>query len=186
MANVLALLSRAILPSRLKSVEGEYRPGPYFLSDGWLSAKAGRFMNFWQMGHNVRPYSAGGAMVEACVSAYSQTIAMCPGDHWLALPNGGRQRVTTSALSRIIKRPNDYQSMSDLLLNLTRRLYEKGEGYALAIRDGSFQIKELHWMRDGCPYIADDGSIFYHLWGNEVAERRFDLYYPIPARDVLH
>jgi len=76
--------------------------------------------------------------------------------------------------------------MSDLLLNLTRRLYEKGECYALAIRDGSFQIKELHWMRDGCPYVAEDGSIFYQLWGNEVAERRFDLHYPIPARDVLN
>lgn len=166
--------------------EGAYRPGPYFLSDGWLSAKAGRFMNFWQMGYNVKPYVSGGAMVEACVSAYSQTVAMCPGDHWVSQPDGGRQRVTTSALSRIIRRPNDYQSMSDFLLNLTRRLYTKGEGFAFGIRDGSFQIKELHWMPHGWPLIAADGSIFYQLQGNEIAERRYDLSMPIPARDVLH
>jgi HK97 family phage portal protein len=125
-------------------------------------------------------------MVEACVSAYSQTVAMCPGDHWRSTGDGGRERVTTSALSRIIRQPNDYQSMSDLLLNVTRRLYERGEAFALAPRDGSFQIKELHWMRDGWPLIAEDGSIFYQLHGNEIAERRYDLSEPVPARDVLH
>lgn len=167
--------------------EGSVRPGPYLLSDGWLSAKAGRFMNFWQLGHNVRPYSSsGGAMVEACVSAYSQTVAMCPGDHWRRLPNGGRERVTTSALSRIIRQPNDYQSMSDMLLNVTRSLYMKGEAFAVGIRDGNFEIKELHWMSCGWPLVAEGGEIFYQLSGNDVAERRFDLSLPIPARDVLH
>jgi HK97 family phage portal protein len=34
--------------------------------------------------------------------------------------------------------------------------------------------------------VAVDGSIFYQLSGNEIAERRFDFSYPIPARDVLH
>ena len=169
-----------------KAAEGEYRPGPYVLSDGWLSATVGRAMNWWQMGHSLRPYSGGSAMVEACVSAYSQTVAMCPGDHWLSTGDGGRERVTTSALSRVIRKPNDYQSMSDLLLNMTRRLYEKGEAYALAIRNNKFEIKELHWMRDGHPVVAYDGSIFYALSGNEIVERRFDMSSPIPARDVLH
>lgn len=178
-------LSR-MLPWRKRAAEGAYRPGPYLLSDGWLSATAGRFMNFWQMGFSVQSYGDGGAMVEACVSAYSQTVAMCPGDHWRSTGDGGRARVTTSALARIVKAPNDYQSMSDLLLNLTRRLYCKGEAFALAIRNNRFEVTELHWMRDGYPYVAEDGSIFYSLCGNEIVERRFDLSYPVPARDVLH
>src|SRR3954471_7216115 len=178
----LPALSR-LLPWRKRNTEGAYQPGPYFLSDGWLSAQAGRLMNWWQSGHSLRPYACGGAMVEACVSAYSQTVAMCPGDHWRSTGDGGRERVTTSALSRIIRQPNDYQSMSDLLLNVTRRLYERGEAFALAPRDGSFQIKEMHWMRDGWPLIAQDGSIFYQLHGNEIAARRYDLSEPIPARD---
>lgn len=168
------------------AAEGEYRPGPYFLSDGWLSATAGRFMNWWQMGHSVRPYGECGAMVEACVSAYAQTVAMCPGDHWRSTGDGGREAVSTSALSRIIRKPNDYQSMSDLLLNLTRRLYSKGESFALAVRNDRGEIDELHWMRNGYPLVAADGSIFYSLSGNEIAEQRFDLSAPIPARDVLH
>jgi HK97 family phage portal protein len=125
-------------------------------------------------------------MVEACVSAYAQTVAMCPGDHKFSTGDGGVERVTSSDLSRIIRKPNDYQTMSDLLLNLTRRLYQKGEAYGLAIRDEANRIKELHWMRDGSPLVAEDGSIFYWLSGNEIVDRRFDLSAPIPARDVLH
>jgi HK97 family phage portal protein len=143
-------------------------------------------MNWWQMGYSPSPYGESGAMVEACVSAYSQTVAMCPGDHWRKLENGGRQRVVNSALSRILKRPNDYQSISDLMLNLTRRLYEKGETFALAIRNNRGEITELHLMQFGVPRLAVDGTIFYDLSGNDIVDLRFDLSNPIPARDVLH
>lgn len=169
-----------------KAAEGEYRPGPYLLSDGWLSASAGRLMNWWQSGYSPQQYGAGSAMVEACVSAYSQTIAMCPGTHWQRQANGGRVAVEASALSRILKRPNDYESMSDFLLNVVRKLYCDGEAFALAVRNNRQEIVELHRMRYGVPYVGTDGSIFYSLSGNEIAERRFDMSTPFPARDVLH
>ena len=175
-----------LMPWRKRATEGAYRPGPYLLSDGWLSATAGRFLNFWQGGYSLEPYTTNSAIVEACVGAYAQTIAMCPGDHWRKLDNGGRERVKNSALSRIIKRPNDYQSASDFLLNLTRRLYSEGEAFAYAVRNDRFEIAELHLMRNGRASVAEDGSIFYALYGNDVAERRFDMARPIPARDVLH
>lgn len=175
-----------VFGSKQKAAEGEYRPGPYLLDGGWLSAAAGKYMNWWQMGYSPQPFGEAGAMVEACVSAYAQTVAMCPGDHWLADGQGGRVRITTSDLSRIMRCPNDYQTISDFLLNLTRRLYAKGESFALAIRDDAHRISELHWMRDGWPLVAEDGSVFYWLSGNEIVERRFDLSTPIPARDVMH
>lgn len=175
-----------ILGGQRKTAEGAYQAGPYLLSDGWLSATAGRLINWWQAGNSLTPYGQSSAMVEACISAYSQTVAMCPGDHWRKLANGGRERVTGSALTRILKAPNDYQSISDFLLNLTRRLYDKGEAFALAIRNNRSEIVELHIMRNGAPRLATDGSIFYDLNGNEIAEQRFDLGAPVPARDVLH
>lgn len=181
----MGLLAR-LFGGQEKATEGAYRPGPYALSDGWLSATAGRLINWWQAGYSLSPYGESSAMVEACVSAYSQTIAMCPGDHWRKLSNGGRERVTGSALTRILKSPNDYQSISDFLLNLTRRLYERGEAFALAIRNNRNEIVELHLMRCGYPYVAYDGSIFYQLSGNEIVEQRFSMGNPIPARDVLH
>lgn len=179
-------LTRIFRPSAVKATEGEYRPGPYLLSDGWLSATAGRFLNWWQNGHSLNPYGESSAMVEACVSAYAQTVAMCPGDHWRKLSNGGRERVTNSALTRIMKKPNDYQSISDFLLNLTRSLYERGNAYGVGIRNSRGEISEIHLMRSGTARLAVDGSIFYSLSGNQVAEQRFDFSAPIPARDVLH
>lgn len=125
-------------------------------------------------------------MVEACVSAYAQTAAMCPGDHWRKLANGGRERVTNSALSRILRRPNDYQSISDFLMNLTRRLYTHGEAFAVCARNDRNEIDGLHLAPTGMAQIGVDGSIFYSLGGNEIIDRRFDLTEPIPARDVLH
>src|SRR5688500_12657630 len=102
-------LSKIFRPSEARAAEGQYRPGPYHLSDGWLPAGPGRLWNWWQSGYNLREYGESSAMVEACISAYSQTVAMCPGDHWKKLANGGRKRVSKSALTRIMKRPNDYQ-----------------------------------------------------------------------------
>lgn len=180
----MSLLDR-LLPWRRKAAEGQYRPGPYLLADGWLSATAGRFMNWWQMGYSTTGYGEGGAMVEACVSAYAQTIAMCPGGHWRRTEDGGRELVTGSALARILRRPNDYESMSDFLLNLVDRLYRQGEAYAYAVRNNRGEIVELHRMQYGYPYVGSGGSIFFSLSGNEIAERRLDLSLPVPARDVL-
>lgn len=176
----------ALLPRRKRAAEGDYRPGPYLIDGGWLSAKAGRFLNWWQLGYSINSHGQSSSMVEACVSAYAQTVAMCPGDHWVTKPDGGRARVANSALTRILRKPNDYQSISDLLLNLTRRLYEMGEAFGLGIRNNRNEIAELHLMRSGYPLIAEDGSVFYWLGGNEIVDRRFDLALPVPARDVLH
>lgn len=175
-----------VTQSLKRSGEGAYRPGPYLLSDGWLSTLAGRSVNWWQTGASMQPYGESSAMVEACVSAYAQTVAMCPGDHWRKLPNGGRERIANSSLSRIVRRPNDYQSVSDFMLNLTRRLYTHGEAFALAVRNNRGEIAEMHLMRLGTATVAEDGSVFYSLGGNEIVERRFALNFPIPARDVLH
>lgn len=176
-----------VLPWSKKAAEGAYRPGPYVLNDGWLSASAGRLLNFWQAGYNVQPYGECSAMVEACVSAYAQTIAMCPGDHWVTNPDGGVKAVTTSALSRILRRPNSYQSPSDLMMNMTRRLYTYGEAFALVLRNARTEVEEIHLMPQGSVRIGEDGSIFYDLSGNEIIESRFGgSLMAVPARDVLH
>lgn len=177
---------RVPFTGKQKATEGAYRPGPYPLDGGWLSASAGKLMNWWQTGASLQ-YGESGAMVEACVGAYSQTVAMCPGAHKRSTGDGGTEIITTSALSRILKRPNEYESISDFLLNLTERLYRDGEAFGYAgARNDRGEVVEIHRMRYGYPYVGTDGSIFYSLSGNEIAERRFDLSAPVPARDVLH
>jgi HK97 family phage portal protein len=129
-------------------------------------------------------------MVEACVSAYAQTVAMCPGDHWRLQEDGGRERVKNSALSRVLRRPNDYQSISDFMLNATRWLYLDGNCYALALRNSRYEIDELHLMDSTMSYprLAENGEIFYQLYGNDIIEKRLngEMLTPVPMRDVLH
>jgi HK97 family phage portal protein len=185
---VLGLVKRAL--SSFWPTEGQYRPGPYHLpeSGGWLSAEAGQHWNWWQLGHDVQS-GGSSAIIEACLSAYSQTVSMCPADHWRTKENGGRERITTSALSRLLKRPNSYQSGSDFVLNLTRSLYETGNAYALALRNDRFEVSEFHLMDPGqCAYtIAADASLFYRVGGNDLIEKRFGgAELIVPARDVLH
>jgi HK97 family phage portal protein len=185
----LALVAGA-LRTVARAVEGAVRPGPYYLplSGGWLPP--GSPTNWWQLGQNVQPWSTSSAVVEACISAYSQTIAMCPGSHWRLNDKGGRDRVDTSALSRILQHPNDYQSPSDFFLNATRQLYLEGNAYALALRNSRYEINELHLMDSylSRPQLAPNGEIFYRLHGNQIIERRRPDLVPfvIPRRDVLH
>jgi HK97 family phage portal protein len=180
----------------VKQAEGAYRPGPWYLpvTGGWLPADVGNAWNWWQNGHDpIMPGTS--AMVEACVGAYSQTVAMCPGDHWRQPEGEGRKRVTTSALSRILRRPNDYESISDFLLNLTRDLYTDGNAYALGLRNDRGEIDQLHlFQANMCKArVASTGDIFYALAGNEIVERRIatetgttQALRAVPARDVLH
>lgn len=171
-----------------KHTEGEYREGPYFLpeSGGWLPA--GSAWNFWQLGQDVQTSWGQSAMVEACVSAYSQTVAMCPGSHWQWAEATGRKRITTSALTRFLRKPNAYQSISDFMLNATRDLLKEGNCFALALRNERFEITEMHLMdaEGSSAQIAQDGSVFYNLSGNEVIERMIGKKLIVPARDVLH
>jgi HK97 family phage portal protein len=185
----MGFLARIFRPSVSKHTEGSYHSGPWCLpvSGGWLPADVGSYMNWWQLGYSPSTCTTS-AMVEACVSAYSQTIAMCPGDHWRRKDNGGRERITNSALSRIVRKPNGYQSISDFVLNAVRSLYLEGNTYALALRNDRFEIAELHLMnpRDCSFRIAQTGDVFYHLGGNDIIEEMIDGPLIVPARDVLH
>ena len=194
-----SLLAAAVRPfaALLRAAEGAYRPGPYYLpvSGGWLSADVGKYANFWQMGYRPTGSDGSSAIVEACVSSYAQTIAMLPGDHWRRNARGGRTEVTSSALSRLLRYPNGYQSISDFMLELVRWLYLEGNAYILAIRNNRFEVEEFHifnsrMSRPLVIYDADDksaqASIFYRLAGNQVVNPALGQQITVPQRDVLH
>jgi HK97 family phage portal protein len=179
------------VPTLVAKAEGEAHAGPWLLpvTGGWLPADVGDSINWWQNGYNVQGTSTQSAMVEACVSAYAQTVAMLPGEHWRLNDKGGRERVKTSSLSRLLRHPNDYQSISDFMLNATRSLYLEGNVYALGLRNARFEIDELHLMDPllSYPRLASNGEIFYQLYGNQVVEKRLGPEALIvPQRDVLH
>jgi HK97 family phage portal protein len=179
-----------MVPLVAKATEGAYRRGPYSLpiTGGFLPDSWGQNINWWQLGYTPIGAPGNSAIVEACVSAYAQTVAMLPGDHWYSNDKGGRDRQTKTALSRILRKPNDYQSISDFLLNLTRQLYIDGNSYAYCIRNDRYEITEMHLMKSQqcSPHVSYGGEIFYSLGGNDIIEQRVGRLQPVPMRDVLH
>src|SRR5262245_36340029 len=116
MTTARALVGRVLRPL-LKAVEGQPRSGPFPLTGGWLPD--GVPVNWWQIG--ISP--TGGersAIVERCISLYAETAASLPGAHWRRNVRGGRSRVENSALSRVLHRPNDYETASSFMLNAVR------------------------------------------------------------------
>ena len=180
------------LPMRAGMLSRIFRPRPKALassrsSSGYIPPSWP--WNFWQLGLDpIR--TGGGAIVAACIDTYAQTAAECPPSHWRSTGNGGRERVTTSALSRVMLKPNSYQSGSDFILNLVGYLYGDGNAYALAIRNNRFEVAELHLMASGSceAFAASNGQVFYNLAGNPVVEAVLprEALGRVPARDVLH
>jgi HK97 family phage portal protein len=189
---IRSLVTRMLSPL-LRAGEGEPRRGPYHLpiTGGWLPD--GAPINWWQTG--LSPTSGErSAIVERCIALYAETAASLPGAHWRRNARGGRTRVENSALSRILHRPNDYQTSSDFMLGAVHSLYREGNTYALALRNSRFEVASLHLMnpRQSSPLVVrneddDDAEIFYRLGGNSVIDHTFGGgQLLVPARDVLH
>jgi HK97 family phage portal protein len=132
--------------------------------------------------------------VEACISAYARVIGMLPVTHWRTTKDGGRTRVTNSAAARVMRRPNTYQSRPDFFLNLISQELHKGNGYAVAARDGnSDEIMGLHIVPEAdARYFIDRATreIYYGIGHNDLLPitpdyiERWD--FVVPQRDVLH
>lgn len=167
--------------------------GAYYTSEGWIPNSWP--WNYWQQGRD--PIPAGEcAAVEAAVSAYAQTVAMCPPTHWRTQTNGGRKALTDTPLARALRRPNDYQTRSDFLNNQVRALYFRGNCYALAPRTNG-QIAELHPLHpDTCkPYVdPESGDVYYSVAPYDVTPRQdgvpvdwpLDMARMVPERYVWH
>lgn len=142
--------------------------------------------NFWQQGRD--PVDNGpNAIVHACVDAYAQTIAALPARHVSDVPGEGIQRITTSALSRVLKRPNSYQTKTDFILNQIKSLMLTGNSYAMAYRNDRQEVVELHLLnpRSTMPMVdRETGEVFYAVGDNPMLpEMTIDAL--IPARDML-
>jgi HK97 family phage portal protein len=172
--------------------EGNWHPGPYTVSGGWLPA--GAPLNFWQCDIDPIPV-AGCSTVEACVWAYIRAIAQLDGYHKRELENGGTETVTTSALSRLLRSPNGYQTPSDFLVHLIRSLLYCGNSYWIAQRNDRQEVEALHWTDPRASWVRQVrvpgqvfSEIFYEFGDNplvnptSLAGNRLI----VPARDVLH
>lgn len=189
-------LARLITPRQKinPAGEGNWHPGPYTVSGGWLPSSWGQNLNFWQMDFDPLGLP-GSSIVEACIWAYIRAIAQLPGFHKRELVNGGTETITTSALSRVLRAPNAYQTPSDFLVHLIRSLLYNGNCYWVAQRNDRNEVVALHWtdprqcrVREIFVTGQSFREVFYEIGNNPLlAFDSFDrVGIVVPARDVLH
>ena len=165
--------------------EGSWR-GP-FLGIGELgsSFQLTEWEDGWQ--RNLTPWlSKVCGAVYACKNVMAQAIATMPIYHLRLLDNGGREIITTSPLSRVLRQPNGYQTRSDYFMNLVFQLLGYGNNYSLVYRDDAQRVTSMHLVSatGTTPYVnADENAVFYGLGDNPMLG---DLRMLVPARDVMH
>lgn len=155
-------------------------------------------INFGQLAYDPIGLGVHNSVVYACISLYARTIAQLPARHMRTLANGGTEEIKTSAMSRILRKPNLYQTRSDFMFNLVTSLLDDGNGYALALRNDAFQADSLHLLRprNTHPLITPDGDVFYAVGTNQVLAampefwadpmRQIQGRWIVPERDILH
>jgi HK97 family phage portal protein len=96
--------------------------------------------------------------------------------------------IKNSNVVSVLRNPNGYQTQSDFVNYMVRRLMSQGESYAVAIRDADFNVIALHpVMANHCqPYVdPETKSVFYGVSSsNEMLTINDSVM--IPQRDVLH
>jgi HK97 family phage portal protein len=126
--------------------------------------------------------------VYTCTAIISQEMARLPIQHYRTMPDQRRVLVTNKAVSRVFRKPNQYQTKSDFMLWMLRSMLLDGNAYAVAKRNDRYEVESLHPVNSKSmwPYIVD-GEVYYRFGDQtvqELAQLEEDQWYP--QRDVLH
>jgi len=155
--------------------------------EGWMNTSwdAG----WWQQ--DLKPLDLSGVneTVEACVSALSQTVSMCPAYHLTEDATGEAIRNYGSNAERVMLNPNPHMTRTDFMNNLIRSIYFDGNGYAFATRNGTGAVGALYLLDPKNVNPVQDpetGEIYY--WVSPTADGKYnaDTDSVYPERDILH
>ena len=123
--------------------------------------------------------------VEACVSTISETVAMLPIRHLRLNPNtNGYDEVRNSAIFRVMRRPNPFQTKSEFIVDLIRQCLLTGNGYGVCTRNKRFEIDAIYPQLKMHPFVSyDNKDVYYSMGDNNLIETLETM---IPSRNVLH
>jgi HK97 family phage portal protein len=128
--------------------------------------------------------------VMACVSILAEDVAKIPLGVFRRLGNGGKEPAKEHFLHRLLREPNDWQTGFEFKEMLQASLVLRGNGYAVAVRDGRgipLYLVPIHPDRVGL-FEAPSGEWFYAVTRNGLHEMAMLREQPIliPSRDMLH
>lgn len=125
------------------------------------------------------------AALHAAVAAYVNAFVVMIPSHVREHPNGGYEKVTNSALSRWLRRPNGWQTFAEFMSGMIGTLMTTGNAVAVVARNDRTEVQTAVQASGWSVYVdPESGGIFYGVTLNDGVTRKVD--YMVPARDVLH
>ena len=93
---------------------------------------------------------------------------------------------TNPAFSPVLRHPNDYQTRNQFWESWVLSKLSRGNTYVLKVRDQRNVVVALHVLDPNRvqPLVADDGSVFYRLQSDNLAELEDEIV--VPAREIIH
>lgn len=124
--------------------------------------------------------------VYACVQIIAGDIAKLPIQVLSNKGGGIFDNLPDDVIALLMRRPNGYQTRVDFIQSFVLSYLIYGNAYVLILRNGRNEPRELHiWdPRKAFPHVAPDGSVFYQLSGNVLAQVPSGAM--VPARDIIH
>jgi HK97 family phage portal protein len=150
--------------------------------DEWSSSAAGVPVSAVTALHHVA--------VLACVSILAQDIAKIPVAVYRRLKNHGREVVEDHPLTRLLRRPNGWQTAFDFKMMMQSALALRSNAYAVKISNLEGVVEQLIPVHPDrvTLYEAPSGDVFYQVTRQGLHETAVlrDMPIRIHAEDMLH
>lgn len=144
------------------------------------------FAGAWQMNRECFGPTGLFSAVYACIAVIAGDVSKLPPKIRRRLPNGSKEDFDNHPAARVLYYPNSYQTRVDFWGQFMSSCLFTGNTYVYLVRDERGVISEMHILdpRRVRVMLAEDGSVFYHIGSEPLAELIGTAY--LPARDVLH
>lgn len=144
------------------------------------------FSGAWQMNKECWGPSGIFSAVYACIAIISGDLAKLPPRIRTQKQDGSKTDQPNHAAALVLNNPNTYQTRVDFWGQFMASALFVGNVYVFLQRDANNVIRAMHILdpRQVRVLLADDGSVFYRIGQERLAELlTTDV---IPARDILH
>lgn len=158
---------------------GEF--GNSFMLGGW---EDGFQRNLDVNGFNARHV----APVYGIVMLYARGGSQAEPQHLVLNNSGSFEKSMTSPASRIFRKPNPYETWTQIIYNTISEILFEGESLWVAARDDRFAVQAVHRVpsRSWTVHVDDEsGEIFYGISNSsDLLPGNYEAL--VPARDAVH
>jgi HK97 family phage portal protein len=154
---------------------------------GWYPIIREPFSGAWQRNLEINVDTASSFHADfACKTLIARDIAKLRVKLVEKDKNDVWSEVTNPAFSPVLRRPNDYQTRNQFWECWMLSKLSRGNTYVLKVRDQRNVVIALHVLDPTRvqPLVADDGSVFYRLQSDNLADVQNDII--VPAREIIH